>query len=95
MCRRRAPAGAPACRAKRALIQPRLCCPDALSTAAGAAEVRQLERQRAELQGALRRALRLADVLRRQVAHAQAARALPAADIRPAGLLGGARGAPD
>lgn len=57
--------------------------------------MRRLERQRAELQGALRRALRLADVLRRQVAHVQASRALPFADARLAGLLGGARGAPN
>ncbi|KAK9845350.1 hypothetical protein WJX81_004126 [Elliptochloris bilobata] len=51
------------------------------------ADVRRLERQRAELQGVLRRALRLADVLRRQVAHVQASRVLPLQQAHLAGLL--------
>ena len=50
--------------------------------------MRRLERQRAQLQGALRAALRLVNVLRRQVAHVQASRVLPLTRAHLAGLAG-------
>ena len=53
---------------------------------AACAEVRRLERQRTQLQGALRAALRLVDVLRRQVAHVQASGVLPLTQAHLAGL---------